>query len=89
MTEWKPEENTRKPEELQVIGDALLMQRRNIEQKERSMDYGEGEETQQYYSCECRELTVSEYMMLQSIEEIDASKAIDAYTMQLIEEGVL
>jgi hypothetical protein len=32
---------------------------------------------------------VSEYQMLQSIEEIDTQKAVDDYTMQLMEEGVL
>lgn len=36
-----------------------------------------------------REITTSEYEMLRSIEEIDNAKAIDEYTMQLIEEGVL
>ena len=41
------------------------------------------------WDCECREITVSEYNMLRSIEAIDTSKALDDYTMQLIEEGVL
>ena len=36
-----------------------------------------------------REITFSEYQMLASITEIDTSKAIDDYTMQLIEQGVL
>lgn len=41
------------------------------------------------YVCESREITVSEYEMLKSIEQISTDKAIDEYTMQLIEEGVL
>lgn len=36
-----------------------------------------------------REIGVSEYEMLKSIEAIDTTKAIDAYTLQLIEEGLL
>lgn len=41
------------------------------------------------YVCESREVTVSEYEMLKSIEDIDSQKAIDAYTLQLMEEGVI
>ena len=36
-----------------------------------------------------REITVSEYQMLESITQISNEKAIDEYTLQLIEEGVL
>jgi hypothetical protein len=39
--------------------------------------------------CESREIPVSEYEMLKSIEEIDTSQAIDNYTMQLMSEGVI
>ena len=41
------------------------------------------------YVCESREITESEYAMLKSIEEINTEKAIDEYTLQLMEEGVL
>lgn len=45
------------------------------------------------YVCESREITESEYEMLQSIGEIQTEKAvnaaIDEYTLQLMEEGVL
>ena len=73
---------------MQVVGPDLLVQRRNIHTVEHPATSPE-EEAYTDYECESRELTVSEYAMLQSIEEIDSSKAIDAYTMQLIEEGVL
>jgi hypothetical protein len=36
-----------------------------------------------------REITVSEYHMLEAIGEIDTQKAVDDYTIQLMEEGVL
>lgn len=45
------------------------------------------------YVCESREITESEHAMLKSVEEIDTEKAvsaaIDNYTQQMIEEGVL
>lgn len=41
------------------------------------------------YECMSREISVSEYQMLQSIAEINTQDAIDAYTEQLIEEGLL
>ena len=69
-----------------MIAPGLYMQRRNIEKVEHEANnmpaYAD-------YKCESRKITESEYQMLKSVEEIDASKAIDAYTMQLIEEGVL
>ena len=36
-----------------------------------------------------REITESEYEMLKSIEEIDTTAAIDAYTEELIKEGMI
>lgn len=41
------------------------------------------------YVCESREISESEYAMLKSIEEISTDKAIDDYTEQLMQEGVL
>lgn len=41
------------------------------------------------YVCESREITESEYEMLKSIEEISTEKAIDEYTLQLMEGGLL
>jgi len=89
MKDWTEERCSQQPEELQVIGDGLYMQRRNIEKVEHEADETAGAEAYTEYVCECREITESEYHMLQSIEDIDSNKAIDAYTQQLIEEGVL
>lgn len=65
------------------------MQRRNIEKVEHEADKEAGAENYAEWVCESREITVSEYEMLKSIEEIDTTQAIDAYTLQLIEEGLL
>ncbi len=87
MTNWTKESCASKPDELQPIAPGLLIQRRNIAQVEHPAV--EGSDAYTTWDCESREITVSEYQMLQSIQDIDNSKAIDAYTMQLIEEGVL
>lgn len=73
---------------MQQVGPDLLIQRRDIHTVEHEAT-GPEEAPYTDYECESREITTSEYAMLQSIEEIDSSKAIDAYTLQLIEEGVL
>lgn len=65
------------------------MQRRNIKKVEHEADEEAGTESYAEWVCESREITVSEYEMLKSIEEIDTTQAIDAYTLQLIEEGLL
>lgn len=87
MTEWTKESCSHKPDEIQTIAPGLMIQRRNIEK----VDHPETDTDAAYstWECESREITVSEYEMLQSITEIDTGKAIDDYTMQLIEEGVL
>jgi hypothetical protein len=87
MKQWKEERCSVRPEALQLIADDIYIQRRNIEE----MNHEATDEQEAYteYICESREITVSEYQMLQSIEEIDTQKAVDDYTMQLMEEGVL
>jgi hypothetical protein len=77
------------PEELQDIGGGLYMERRNIKEIHHEADEETGTEAYTDYECECREITVSEYQMLKSIEDINTASAIDAYTEQLIEEGLL
>ena len=87
MKAWKEERCSTQPEELQNIGSGLYMQRRNIEE-----EHHEATEEQEAYTdwvCESREITVSEYQMIKAIEEIDTQDAIDDYTQQLIEEGLL
>jgi hypothetical protein len=87
MKQWKEERCSIRPEALQLITDDIYIQRRNIE--ELNHEATDEQEAYTEYTCESREITVSEYQMLQSIEEIDTQKAVDDYTMQLMEEGVL
>lgn len=87
MTEWTREHCSEQPSELQIIAPALYIQRRDIKQVT-----NEGANDEPGYTewvCMSREITVSEYQMLQAITDIDTGKAIDNYTMQLIEEGIL
>lgn len=87
MKQWKEERCSTQPKELEVIADGVLMQRRNIE----AVEHEATEEMPAYtdYVCESREITVSEYEMLKSIEGINTDKAIEEYTLQLMEEGVI
>ena len=89
MKDWTQERCSERPDELQVIAPGLFMQRRNIQKVEHEADETAGLEAYTEYVCESREITESEYAMLESIEQISTEKAIDAFTMQLIEEGVL
>lgn len=91
MTEWKIERCAERPDELQVIAPGLYMERRDIKEV-----YHEGDGTEEPYTdyeCECREISVSEYEMLKGIEEIKTGEAvataIDEYTLQLMEQGVI
>lgn len=89
MTKWAEERCSAQPEELQLIADGLYMERRNIEEVTHEADEAAGTEEWTEWVCESREISVSEYEMLKSIEQIDTTQAIDDYTIQLIEEGVL
>lgn len=64
-----------------------FIQRRNIQQEEHEATEQAAAYTD--YVCESREITESEYEMLKSIEEISTEKAIDEYTLQLMEGGLL
>ena len=87
MKQWKEERCSTQPKELEVIADGVLMQRRNIEAVEHEATENMAAYTD--YVCESREITVSEYEMLKSIEGINTDKAIEEYTLQLMEEGVI
>lgn len=63
------------------------MQRRNIKAVEHEAT--DGMEAYTDYECESREISVSEYEMIKSVEQINTDKAIEDYTLQLMEEGVL
>lgn len=87
MKEWTMERCAQKPQELQLVEPNVYIQRKDIVAVEHEATGDEPAYTD--YECQSREITVSEYQMLQSIEQISNEKAIDQYTMQLIEEGVL
>jgi hypothetical protein len=87
MKQWSEERCAQQPKELELVAQDTYIQRRNIT----PVDHEEQDDMPAYtdYVCESREISVSEYEMLKSIEEIDASQVIDNYTMQLMEEGVI
>lgn len=87
MTLWKEERCSSQPEEVQVIATGLLMERRDIRQVNHEATDMEPAYTD--WVCMSREISESEYQMLKSIEAIDTQDAIDAYTEQLLEEGVI
>lgn len=87
MKAWKEERCAEQPSELQLISPETYIQRRNIEEEHHEAT--EDMEAYTDYICESRIITVSEYEFLRSIEEIDSTAAIDKYTEELLEEGVL
>ena len=91
MKQWTEERSDHRPEELQLGAPNLYIQRRNITEQEHEERDGMAAYTD--YVCESREITESEYAMLKSIEEIRTDEAvtaaIDEYTMQLMEGGLL
>lgn len=91
MKQWTEERSTQRPAELQLVAPNLYIQRRNITAQEHEEQDGMAAYTD--YVCESREITESEYEMLKSIEEIKTDEAvtaaIDEYTMQLMEGGLL
>lgn len=89
MKAWKQERCSEQPEELQDIGGGLYMERRNITAENHEADEAAGVEAYTDYVCESREITQDEYNMLKSINEHSDQETIDAYTEQLLEEGVI
>lgn len=89
MKQWTEERCSEQPQELQLISSDTYMQRRNIKEVKHEADEAAGTDAYTEWVCESREISVSEYEMLKSIEEIDTTEAIDAYTLALIEEGLL
>ena len=87
MKQWSEERCAEQPKELELVAPGIYIQRRNI----KAVEHKAVDDMPAFtdYVCESRELTVSEYEMLKSIEEIDTTEAIDTYTLALIEEGLL
>lgn len=82
---WKMEICSSKPESLQFISKDRYIERKNIVEKTGIAN----NEEYIYWECESREIDSSDYNLLQSITNIEVDKAIDEYTLQLIEEGLL
>lgn len=87
MKQWKEERCKMQPEELEVIAPGVYMQRRNIAAVEHEATENMAAYTD--YVCECREIGESEYEMIKSIESINTDKAIEEYTLQLMQEGAI
>ena len=91
MKQWTEERSAQRPAELQLVAPNLYIQRRNITAQEHEEQDGMAAYTD--YVCESRGLTESEYEVVKSIEEIKTDEAvnaaIDEYTMQLMEGGLL
>lgn len=87
MKEWSKERCSEKPEELQLVAPDTYIERKDIVK----VQHQETEDMPAYtdYECMSREISVSEYNMLMSITEINTNKAIDAYTEELIKEGII
>lgn len=79
------------PEQLQLVAPDLYIERKEI----KAVYHDATAEMAAYtdYECMSREISVSDYNMLKDISEISTQEAvdsaIDAYTEQLIEEGLL
>lgn len=87
MTNWVKENCACQPNELELVGRDVYIQRRDIEQIVHGATNGMDAYTD--WECESRFITVDELNLINEIQAISNEKAIDAYTEQLIEEGIL
>lgn len=87
MKEWTKERCSEKPEQLQLVAPDIYIERKDIvEVRHEETDYMPAYTD---YECMSREISVSEYNMIKSITEINTNNAIDAYTEELIKEGII
>lgn len=87
MQAWKKEVSASKPAELELVAPETYIQRKDITEVQHEKT--EDRDTYTDYECMSREISVSDYNILQAIEQISTDKALEAYTLQLMEEGVL
>ena len=87
MTDWRVTQSTEPFKELSIASPTTYIQAKDMH--EIQLPSSVDGETFTAYEAMTRFLTKDEYHMLQSIEAIDSSKAVDAFTMELIEEGIL
>lgn len=88
---WKKEVCATQPDEIQIIASNVYMERRNIVEKQ--SEATEQQTSYTYWECESREIGISDYNLIKALGEVKVEDAIDdaidSYTIQLIEEGVL
>lgn len=73
MTNWKIEYCAEQPDELQIIGKELYMQRRNIHKV--THEATEGMEAYTDWKCESREISFAEYQQLITDEAVKKNRA--------------
>lgn len=91
MTDWKTEVcGADMPQELELVSPDTYIERKNIHFVVPEEDpVLEENQMSPHYECTSRFISVTDYNNLKSIQNLKTDEAIDAYTMQLIEEGVL
>lgn len=87
MTNWVEDICSEEPNELTEGSQTSYIQRRNIHKV--TIPAIDDMPAYDQWISEARTITKDEYNMLQSIKEIGTDEAIDDYTLQLIEEGLL
>lgn len=86
MTDWKTEVcGDTMPQELDLVSPDTYIQRKDIHLVPADFERG----TEEHYECLRRFITVAEYNNLKAIEDFRTDEAIDAYTLSLIEGGIL
>lgn len=91
MTDWKTEVcGVDMPQELELVSPDTYIERRNIHFVVPEEDpILEENQASAHYECMSRFISIADYNYLKSIEGMKAEEAVDAYTMELIREGVL
>ena len=90
MTGWELECcGAERPQELQMVSPDTYIERKNIHLAEEVEDDNSMGTIGAHHECISRFITIDEYNNLSAQREIKVEEAIDAYTMQLIEGGVL
>lgn len=97
MTEYVLARSTEKPEEIDTtISPTTVFQRRNVKRIAASGKEGKPDYSPAYYEYEERQMSTAEYAQYiismeqaQEINDHSDQEAIDNYTRQLMDEGVI
>lgn len=87
MQDWKKEVSAHQPSPLEIVAPDTYIQRKDITEVQHEKT--ENRDAYTDYECMSREISVSDYNMLKSIEQINTDKAIEEYTLKLMEEGAI